>query len=166
MTMTPQAVARDIQEREHELFPDKTDWKHLDCRVCGPGPLKRGELPSAYPHVWYKTEKEALDNGYTISMVEVRRECMPQYAQTVSSEIDDRRGWHTPMLDIDLPARLIESSTPGHYHLYIDHPIPWWRYKRLLKALMKAGIIEKNYYKASVARKGTHLRPPWGLKTM
>lgn len=68
------------------------------------------------------------------------------------------------MLDIDMSCRLIETSTPGHHHLYIDQPMTWRRYKRLLKALVKAGIIEKNYYKASLARKGTHLRPPWNEK--
>lgn len=158
---TPTQVARDIQEREHELFPDRTDWKHLDCRVCGPGPLKRGFVPSIFPHIFYRLNKEWVSDGYSRWQMEKRQECLPQYAQVVSSELDERRGYHTVMIDVDLPARLIESSTEGHYHLYIDRPMRWWRYKRLLKALMRAGVIEEGFYKASLSRKATHLRPPW-----
>jgi hypothetical protein len=70
-------------------------------------------------------------------------------------------GTHTPLLDIDMPAALIPSSTEGHYHLYIDKEMTWREYKRFLKAMMKAGIIEKGYYKVSVKRKATQLRLPW-----
>ena len=34
------------------------------------------------------------------------------------------RAQHYPVLDLDLPAVLVPSSTPGHSHLYIDLPIP------------------------------------------
>ena len=56
------------------------------------------------------------------------------------------------------------SSTPGHSHLYVDAPMPWRRYKRLLRACMKAGLIEKSWYKASVRSRTTYLRPPWRSK--
>ena len=68
---------------------------------------------------------------------------------------------HTVMLDLDVPARLIPSSTGGHYHLYIDVPMPWGKYKRLLKTLAHVGIIEPGYYKAACSRKATFLRLPW-----
>ena len=42
---------------------------------------------------------------------------------------DPTTGMHRPILDIDLPAALIPSSTPGHYHLYIDKPMEWDRYE-------------------------------------
>ena len=29
-------------------------------------------------------------------------------------------GMHKPVLDIDMPVRVEPSSTPGHFHLYID----------------------------------------------
>lgn len=73
-------------------------------------------------------------------------------------------GWHTVMLDLDVPVRLVPSSTTGHWHLYIDVAMPWWRYRRLLRALKTAGIIEPGYYSVSVARKHTALRLPWVKK--
>lgn len=82
-------------------------------------------------------------------------------ANVVSSKIAGLQDAHTLAIDVDLPARLLPSSTPGHFHLYIDEPAMSWRqYKRVLKALMRAGIIEKGYYKASVRRRATHLRLP------
>lgn len=162
--MTIGQIERDIQEREHSLFPDEVH-KHMNCRVCGPGPLKRGKVPSDYRHIFYRTDRELVHDDYGGRFhVEVRKECTAENAQVVSSELDEHRGMHTPIIDIDVPARLIESSTSGHSHLYIDTPMPWRKYRRLLRALYKAGIIEKNYYKVSVKRKGTHLRPPWSDK--
>lgn len=150
---------RAIQEMEHELEPEQS-FNHTNCRVCGPGPLKRGIVPSKYNHVFYRVKLMRDDYGeYT-----TRPECAAHDATIVSSEIDDKRGYHTPMLDIDIPARLVESSTPGHSHLYIDHEMTWMKYRFLLWALMKVGIIERGYYKMSVKRKATHLRPPWTEK--
>lgn len=74
----------------------------------------------------------------------------------VSSLCED--GLHRPAIDVDLPCRLVESRTPGHYHLYIDQPMRWWRYRLLLRALVLAGVVERGYYKASVRRRQTHLR--------
>lgn len=68
---------------------------------------------------------------------------------------------HTVAIDVDHHVRVVPSSTPGHYHLFIDVPMPWSKYRRLLKALSKAGIIEEGYYRVSVARKQTFLRLPW-----
>lgn len=62
-------------------------------------------------------------------------------------------GLHAPVLDIDFEARLAPSKTPGHYHLYLDREMPWWRYRLLLWALKVAGIIEPGFYKGSVRRR-------------
>ncbi|MCU6480516.1 hypothetical protein [Arthrobacter sp. A2-55] len=75
----------------------------------------------------------------------------------------DRR-LHRPMLDIDFPAALIPSSTPGHFHLYLDKPMPWEKYRDLLTALGKAGILEPGYVNVSRERKYTALRLPWVKK--
>jgi hypothetical protein len=80
-------------------------------------------------------------------------------ANLVSSLTVD--GLHAPALDIDMPARLVPSRTPGHFHLFIDKPMKWWRYRILLRVLAWAGIIEKGYYRASRDRKMTMLR--WDL---
>jgi hypothetical protein len=152
--------ARWLQEQEHELWPDRSasEFGHRDCRACGPGPLGRWQIPGVYRHVFYTFTK--FRDDYGISYTE-RRRCLPDQAKVVSSEIEDKPGWHTVMLDLDLNSYLVESSTRGHYHLYVDMPLRWREYKRLLRALMKAGLIERGFYKASVKRRATHLRPPW-----
>jgi hypothetical protein len=69
--------------------------------------------------------------------------------------------YHSPVLDIDFPARLVPSTTEGHFHLYLDGiTMEWKRYERLLAALAEAGIIEQGYYEASVRRKMTCVRLP------
>lgn len=55
-------------------------------------------------------------------------------------------GVHIPMFDLDMHCELVESSTPGHYHLYINHPILTRKYKKLMKAFLAAGLIEKGWY--------------------
>lgn len=153
--------ARWIQEQEHELWPGRK-FDHRDCRACGPGPLGRGMVPSQFPHVFYRMDlvQSVDDYGHRWSHEEKRR-CAPEDATIVSSEVADRPGFHTIMLDIDMTARLVESSTPGHFHLYIDRLLTWWQYRRLLRLLWKIGVIEKGFYKASLRRKATNLRPPW-----
>ncbi len=67
---------------------------------------------------------------------------------------------HAPVLDIDFPAALIPSSTPGHFHLYLDKPMTWTQYERILKALALGDVIEQGYREASRARKATFVRDP------
>lgn len=71
---------------------------------------------------------------------------------------------HKPVLDIDLPAKLIESSRPGHYHLFIDKEMSWGQYVRLLMALAEAGILERGYVSASLERGYSCVRLPWVKK--
>lgn len=74
-------------------------------------------------------------------------------------------GLHRPVLDIDFPVTVIPSTTPGHGHLYIDKPMSWTRYKKLLLALEAAGIIQPGYVDASVERGYTSVRLPWIKKS-
>lgn len=89
-------------------------------------------------------------------------------AHTWSSELVDaegnRTGYHTVMLDIDFPVRVLPSSTKGHYHLYIDRVVEEEKYFALLESLADAGILEGGYVEASRARAATHLRLPWVKK--
>lgn len=91
----------------------------------------------------------------------------PEKAQ-VTTSIVNRPGYeephlrtHRPVLDIDIPAKLIPSSTKGHFHLYLDVEIPHTKYMALLLALEDAGIIEPGYLGASVERGYTAVRLPW-----
>jgi hypothetical protein len=83
-------------------------------------------------------------------------------ATVITSEVDapgPRR--HRPILDIDFPAQLVPSTTPGHFHLYLDVEVPHEAYMILLDALSAAGIIEPGYARASKARGHTDARLPW-----
>lgn len=83
----------------------------------------------------------------------------PDNGNLFSSQLE-RSNLHAPAIDVDLPCRLIPSSTPDHYHLYIDFPMTWRQYKRILKALAKAGVIEPMFYEMARKRKATFLRKP------
>jgi len=80
------------------------------------------------------------------------------------NETDDPR--HALVLDIDHPSWLMPSTTPGHYHLYVDVPggIPSTEYYLLLTALANARVIEAGYAGASAARGFTSVRLPWVAK--
>lgn len=77
-------------------------------------------------------------------------------ANLVSSECENHM--HMPVLDLDFPCELVPSSTEGHYHLYMDLPMPWATYRELLRALFLAGVIEEGCYLASIERKATMVR--------
>jgi hypothetical protein len=88
-------------------------------------------------------------------------------ADVITSELVDLSGkaeWHAPVLDIDFPAMLIPSTTPGHYHLYLEKAVPHRQYMKLLKALGSAGIIEPGYAAVSRKRGHTAVRLPWVQK--
>ena len=68
---------------------------------------------------------------------------------------------HKVVIDLDHPAQLIESSTPGHHHLIIDHEIPWSAYVRLLEAMVECGLVEPGYLGSSIDRGYTAVRLPW-----
>ena len=88
--------------------------------------------------------------------------CTKEEANLVSSLCSD--GKHRPTLDIDLECRLVPSSTPGHYHLYIEHPLEQAAYLELVDALAKAGIVSPFYAKAARIRGATFVRPEWVKK--
>ncbi len=67
---------------------------------------------------------------------------------------------HLPVLDIDYPAALVPSSTPGHFHLYLNREVTWDNYVGLLWALYKCGLIEEGFFKMSIARGQSFVRFP------
>jgi hypothetical protein len=90
-------------------------------------------------------------------------------ANVVSSSVVPRRDFfvgsqHRPVLDIDLPVVLTESTTPGHFHLFIDKQMSWPVYVDLLKALAAAGIVEQGFVDVAIKRGSTMVRLPWVKK--
>lgn len=88
-------------------------------------------------------------------------------ANVITSEVAATAGFpehlraHKLVIDLDVPATLVPSTTPGHSHLYIDHPMTWRTYLDVLRALARAGIVEEGYVGASEARGYTAVRLPW-----
>lgn len=77
----------------------------------------------------------------------------------VSSMLTDGR--HSPAIDIDgIEVKAVPSRSKGSYHLYIEHAMPWWKYRLLLRVMVLCGLVERGYYRASVAKGASFLRLP------
>lgn len=90
-------------------------------------------------------------------------------ANIVSSERKTFAGGptrHAVLLDIDYPAYVVESSTPGHHHVYLDVPngVAHDDYMELVALLGRIGVVEPGYAEVSVKRGHTDLRLPWVRK--
>lgn len=103
--------------------------------------------------------KETFSDGYGNDSEEYKEVSDVSDAKLYSSEVKGTDK-HAPVLDIDLPARLVPSSSPEHYHLYIEQLLSWRKYKKLLKAMSDAGIVESAYVKESINRGATFVRTP------
>lgn len=106
--------------------------------------------------------------GYTPdSAVEVEPDSPD--AVLVSSLTHETNEWreelHAPVLDLDgLGARLVPSSTPGNFHLYLDDVrLTRWEYEHLLEVLAHLGIVQDGFARQLGARGFTAVRIP-GLK--
>lgn len=106
--------------------------------------------------IFINAEIQTVQGQYGPVRQEVRRRCRESEANLISSLTVD--GLHAPAIDLDFPCRLVPSSTSGHYHLYLDRTMSWRQYKRLLRAMLKAGLIEPGFYKIAKIRKQTFLR--------
>jgi hypothetical protein len=87
-----------------------------------------------------------------------------EQANIMTSEIEGAPGYHRVVLDIDMHAELIPSSSPDHFHLVIDKVIEKDKYFELLNALANAGVIEEGYARASLVRGYSAIRVPWVRK--
>lgn len=72
---------------------------------------------------------------------------------------------HIVVVDIDHPAHLVESTTPGHHHLYVEiPPVSTEAYFEWLEACAKIGLVEPGYVAAFKARGFSCVRLPWVQK--
>ena len=67
---------------------------------------------------------------------------------------------HMPVIDLDLPCKLVPSGTPGHFHLYIDQPIPFALYRKMLDAMAEAGVVQWGFADATSKRGYGSVRHP------
>lgn len=91
----------------------------------------------------------------------------PSEAHVASSLVrgHDPEPLHRLVIDVDHPVHAVPSSTPGHFHLYVDTPpIPDAVYWKLVDVLVEAGLVEPGYRDASKHRGHTDVRLPWVRK--
>jgi hypothetical protein len=79
-------------------------------------------------------------------------------ANLISSEVGPNV--HMPVIDCDFPINTVASSTPGHFHLYIDKEMTWQQYKALLDGMLNAGLIQKAWYENAMDHQRTYVRMP------
>lgn len=109
----------------------------------------------------FKVTKWDEDSSVTFSREEREPATSVADANVSTSIREDAEDCHALLLDLDLPAWLVPSSTEGHSHLYVDAKIPTPTYFALLDALADAGVIQRGYANSSKHRGGTALRLPW-----
>lgn len=105
----------------------------------------QGRTEWLVPHLW---------EGY---VNDGARQVPTGYGNTVCSATGDGR--HLPVLDLDVPARLEPSRTPGHSHLYLDVPMSWAQYSTLLHALTAAGVVEARHFVRALDSGATFVSP-------
>ena len=79
-------------------------------------------------------------------------------ANLVTSEVMD--GVHIPLIDLDMECALIESSTHGHNHLYINKSMPFEDLIKLLEVMVEVGLVQKGFLEGSRQRGAASLRLP------
>ena len=77
------------------------------------------------------------------------------------ADILSQRNMHAPLFDLDFPCELIPSSTPGHFHLYMDKEIPYVKMLKVMAAMVDAGLVQEGYYNSVKAHDAAILRLPW-----
>lgn len=95
-----------------------------------------------------------------------KRQDDPSPLESIFSTLGDFHRRHQIVLDVDHPAWLVPSSTPGHHHLYVEIPdgVPEPDYFEFLDAAAKIGLIEPGYANVSKQRGHTDVRLPWVTK--
>jgi hypothetical protein len=114
----------------------------------------------------FRVTKWDEDSNVTLSREEREPATSIADANVSTSIREDSEDCHALLLDLDVPAWLVPSSTEGHSHLYVDVKIPTSAYFTLLDALADAGVIQPGYANSSKHRGGTALRLPWIKKAV
>ncbi len=81
-------------------------------------------------------------------------------ANCASSQLKDTDK-HILLLDLDVPHVYVESSTPGHGHLYIDVPLNKADHMLVMYTLQYFGIIQPGYFNQLISKGHNALRLPW-----
>lgn len=154
----------------------------VDTAFCPPSGIEGGEI------VGEEKSPEQIHDEWVERNVRWRVSSIDD-ANLVSSHVQGLDGFHAPVLDLDKSENpvgvcmfignwlrkrgfpntendfvLVPSTSPGHFHLYVDVAIPWETYQLLLLRLGEEGILESGFVGVSLAREATFVRKPGHLK--
>lgn len=122
---------------------------------------------------WYAADLTMTDEPLLLSLVKYRlhkdRALLPPFpeyeekANLISSYTQDDR--QMPILDLDFDHLMVDSSTDGHHHLYINVPMSRMKWRILMLVLWWTGVIEMGNAVWSLRRGANFVRPPGVVKT-
>lgn len=104
-----------------------------------------------------------FDTGYEDTLANLEQTADPEKANAITSAAADGSG-HKLIIDVDFPVHAVPSSTPGHFHLYIDKIISFDHLVGILHAMSDAGIVEPGYAGAVEDQGFATVRAPWTKK--
>lgn len=126
--------------------------------------IHRSLMVAPFNHALMRSTRPLETGNYTgAGSIPIVVEKDPVKANLVSSRIGESK-YHSPVLDVDMPCQVLPSSSPGHHHLYIDHPMEWDTYRLLLQSMAQAGLLEWGFVSSSVERGFSAVRTPWVKK--
>jgi hypothetical protein len=123
--------------------------------------------------LWHAPDLTMVDEPLLLSLVKYRlhkdRQLLPPFpefeaqANLVSSyTLDDKQ---MPILDLDFDHLVVESTTDGHHHLYINVPMSRMKWRVLMLVLWWTGVVEMGNAVWSLRRGANFVRPPQVKKT-
>lgn len=78
-------------------------------------------------------------------------------------QVDANGGYlHQPLFDIDIPiekVRVLESAS-GNSHLYINKPMTWEDYIKLMRVMVEVGLLQHGWVEKSIKQGCGRLRLP------
>lgn len=110
-----------------------TDGQHRPCFDCD-YPVTATDAGDGQTFVTFDTTPD--DDAWH----HVRAFMREQGWVAVSERVNLSSGGR-PSLLFNVPVSVIPSSTPGHFHLYIEAPLSWSAYRELLELVRAANII-------------------------
>src|SRR4051794_35126863 len=103
---------------------------HVYLSIKRPGPID----PEAYGRTYWRND--GMNQYPRAKDVDEHLEQVGEEVANIVASSRLKNGHHSPVLDVDYMAALVPSSTPGHFHLYLNGvTMPWWKYRVLLKAM-------------------------------
>lgn len=166
------AELRKLSMWDHQLYVKDLDFARKPCETCGPDTYEGCthveksaciEVPAGPIANLFSSEVKPGQSGVGISGFDYAVTFVP-VGHNEPAPKADALPLHTVALDIDLPCKVVPSSTGGHFHLFIDKQLTWDQYRQLIEVMAAVGLVEPGYAKASIARKATLVRLPWVRK--